>query len=503
MELTLWNTLSGKKEKFEPLETGKVSMYVCGPTVYDYCHLGHARAYTAFDVIYRFLKHCYKNIRYVRNITDIDDKIIARASKEIPDYTKDPKAACLELTKKYTNAFHEDMDALHLLCPDAEPCATQNIEGILEIIAGLVKKGFAYEADGSVYFEVSKFHDYGCLSGRDSTETHSRIEKNEHKRSPADFVLWKKQLPEEPAWDSPFGPGRPGWHIECSAMTRTELGDEFDIHGGGQDLIFPHHENEICQSRAFSEKRFAKYWLHNGFITIHQEKMSKSLGNFKTIRDLFKVYRPMSLKLYLLSTQYRSPLDFDEHSIRAAEESLQRIENSLSQAILFFEKQPLALPPTDHHEEFDSALCDDFNTAKGIGILFSEVTQLNNALDNILKQKITEFFPIATHYQNIQYILKLLGILPSVPQIHSVPSKDWKENASSLLLIQEDKKKLNDNEISLLVSARAFSKSQKSFSLADSIRKFLSTQNIEIRDGREAHLWKKKHGGEGELRKLL
>ena len=309
MAIHIYNTLSGKKERFEPLEPGKVNMYVCGPTVYDSSHIGHARSVVVFDVISRYFKSQDYDVTYVRNFTDIDDKIIDRANQ----LGIDSRA----LAKKYIHEFYKDMDALNVERASVEPKATEHIDRIKKIIGTLIQKGFGYQIDGDVFFAVDSFKTYGKLSGRnlEELEAGARVDIDKRKRNPFDFVLWKSAKPGEPSWRSPWGMGRPGWHIECSAMSSKYLGESIDIHGGGKDLIFPHHENEIAQSEAAFDKPFVKYWIHNGFVNIDQEKMSKSLGNFLMIKEVIKSYHPEAVRLFLLSNHYRSPIDFTEKAM--------------------------------------------------------------------------------------------------------------------------------------------------------------------------------------------
>lgn len=491
-ELKFYNTLTRNKDTFKPLKEGYVGIYVCGMTVYDEPHLGHARAYTAFDVIVRFLKYLGYKVKYIRNITDIDDKIIRRAAEEIPGYKEDPKAACVELTKKYTAAFHEDMKALNLVSPTIEPRATEHIPEIIKIIETLISKGLAYESDGSVYFKVSAFKPYGRLSGRnvEDMETISRVDQDRHKGNALDFALWKSHVEGEPCWESPFGKGRPGWHIECSAMSMKYLGSTFDIHGGGQDLIFPHHENEMAQSCGCTEQEFARYWIHNGFITINKEKMSKSLKNFKTVRDLFKRFRPTAIKYYLLSTHYRSPLDFSDSLIAGAEEGLLKIENALSGASMILSKSGLTLPDSKSGvipADFIEAMCDDFNTPRALGEIFGVCSELNKTLSAVLPD--TKM--ISSHTASLLAMLELLGIDPQKEKTHRVPKTQWKEAASEILaLIQNPDHSLNDSEIDALVSARGFAKTNGNYALADKIRQYLLKKGVELRDQGDGCVWK-------------
>ncbi len=327
--IKLYNTLSGKKEEFVPIHPGKMTMYACGVTVYDFSHLGHARGAVAFDLIQRYFRRKGFDVTYVRNFTDVDDKIINRAKEE--------GITASEVAHKYIVAYQEDMKRLGVGRPDLEPKATEHIAEMIEVIEGLVAKGHAYVIDGDVYFRVASFKEYGKLSKRnlDDLKAGARVEVDERKIDPLDFALWKKSKPDEPVWDSPWGPGRPGWHIECTAMGFKHLGQTFDIHAGGKDLIFPHHENEIAQSEAYSGKTFVNYWLHNGFVNINQEKMSKSLGNFFTIRDILNQYDAEVVRLFLLSTHYRSPIDFSDANLKDARAGIDRFY-TMKEGILKF-----------------------------------------------------------------------------------------------------------------------------------------------------------------------
>ena len=331
--MKIYNTLTGKKEEFIPLVPGKAGIYACGVTVYDRCHIGHARSAIVFDVIRRYLKYKGLNVTYVRNFTDIDDKIINRSNQEGIPWDA--------VAGKYTDEYYRDMDMLGVGRADIEPKATEYIPEMIDIVQGLIGKGYAYESDGSVYFAVDEFQGYGKLSKRDMEEmmAGARVEVDERKKNPLDFALWKKSKEGEPFWESPWGRGRPGWHIECSAMSVKHLGESFDIHGGGADLLFPHHENEIAQSEAFTGKPFAKYWVHNGFITINKEKMSKSLGNFFTIKEVLETFDPEVVRFFLLSTHYRSPIEFSDEQLREAESSLDRYYTTVVRINDFLEKR--------------------------------------------------------------------------------------------------------------------------------------------------------------------
>ncbi|MDF1537136.1 MAG: cysteine--tRNA ligase [bacterium] len=385
MTLRVYNTLSGKKEEFVPINPPKVGMYACGVTVYDYCHIGHARAAVAFDVIARYLRYSGYDVTYVRNYTDIDDKIINRSNEQGIDWK--------DLAQTFIEAHDTDMGALGVQRADVEPRATDYIAEIIGIVQTLVDRGVGYEVDGDVYFEVEKFDGYGKLSKRNIEEMQSgaRIDVDERKIRPLDFALWKSSKPGEPAWDSPWGKGRPGWHIECSAMSAAILGQPLDIHGGGKDLIFPHHENEIAQSEAAAGIPFVRYWMHNGFVNIDSEKMSKSLGNFFTIREVLEKYRPEVVRTFLLSTHYRSPLDFSDKALTEAEVRYERFMNlfarltrneSGSREVTEAESGALKGLTEETLPAFREAMDDDFNTAAAIGHVFSALGSLNSVLDS-------------------------------------------------------------------------------------------------------------------------
>ena len=397
MGLRVYNTLTKKKEEFIPLEPGKVRFYVCGVTVYDYCHIGHARSAIVFDVIYRYLLHLGYEVTYVRNFTDIDDKIIRRAQELDADYRT--------IADRFIAAFYEDMDALDILRPTMEPLATDHIPPMIEIIQKLMAKGIAYQSGADVYFEVERFNGYGKLSGRSLEEmvAGARVEVDVNKRNPLDFVLWKGSKPGEPVWDSPWGPGRPGWHIECSAMGRRYLGETFDIHGGGKDLIFPHHENEIAQSEAAFDVPFVRYWLHNGFVNINNQKMSKSLGNFFIIRDFLKEVHPEVLRLFVLSKHYRSPVDFSDENVTEAERGVEKLYGTLAavtERAPATEETPMADATLQKQDPelydliaalpgaFDDAMNNDFNTAQAIGHFFTLQRRLQRFLDQFGQKKL-------------------------------------------------------------------------------------------------------------------
>ncbi|MGD9040668.1 MAG: cysteine--tRNA ligase, partial [Desulfobacteraceae bacterium] len=388
MAIKFYNTATRKKEDFHPLNKGKVGIYVCGVTVYDLCHIGHARSAIVFDVLVRYLRARGLDVTYVRNFTDVDDKIIERARQ----LEKEPG----DLAQEFIDAFYEDMGALGVLNADVEPRATEHIDQMIQMIETLIQKGYAYVGEGDVFYSVEKFKDYGKLSGRklEDMRAGSRIAVDERKRHPMDFVLWKEAKPDEPQWPSPWGPGRPGWHMECSVMSNHYLGTTFDIHGGGEDLVFPHHENETAQSIAANGAPFARYWIHNGFVTVESEKMSKSLGNFLTIRDALKSYHPEVLRLFLLSRHYRSPLDFSKKEVLALQTGLVRIYRTLQRLETLIgehqgEKQApnsgfLAAEEKDPFlEGFVQVMDDDLNTAGAIAAMFEKVKTMNKLMDSL------------------------------------------------------------------------------------------------------------------------
>jgi cysteinyl-tRNA synthetase len=383
MSLVIYNTFTGKKEEFVPVTPGQIKCYVCGITVYDHSHVGHARSVIVFDVIYRYLTSLGYDITYVRNYTDIDDKIINRANAEHTDWK--------EIAETYIASFKEDMAGLRVVPPTFEPKATDHIPDMILFIEKLVERGYAYQAGGSVYFSVRKYDGYGKLSGRSLEEmiAGARIEVDERKQDPLDFALWKESKPGEPSWESPWGKGRPGWHIECSAMSTKYLGNPFDFHGGGKDLVFPHHENERAQAECATGKKFVNYWVHNGFVTMQREKMSKSIGNIRTIKEFLKAYHPEVLRLFFLSTHYRNPIDYTEQSLENAQSALQKLYFTLER-IREVSREGVAASNQANYPElqdlerkFHEAMSDDFNTALGLSALFDLSRLLNRMVDEL------------------------------------------------------------------------------------------------------------------------
>ncbi|RLA19628.1 MAG: cysteine--tRNA ligase, partial [Gammaproteobacteria bacterium] len=398
--LKIHNNLTRQKEIFKPIHAGKVTMYVCGMTVYDYCHIGHARVMVVFDVVSRYLREQGYDLTYVRNVTDIDDKIIRRANENGEDVSV--------LTERYIDAMHEDELALGVLPPDIEPKATQSMEDIISMISTLIDKGYGYiGTNGDVFYSVARFKKYGQLSGKNLEELQAgeRVDVDEAKQNPFDFVLWKMSKEGEPSWDSPWGEGRPGWHIECSAMSTKCLGDHFDIHGGGMDLQFPHHENEIAQSEAATGQKFVNVWMHNGFVRINEEKMSKSLGNFFTVREVLERYRPEVIRFFILSSQYRSPLNYSDESLDEASAALRRLYTALRDLSDAPETE-LAQPFLNR---FYEAMDDDFNTPVAVAVLFDLAREIN-------RQKGENSELAAGFAATLRRLGGLVGLLESNPE---------------------------------------------------------------------------------------
>ena len=481
MSLRVYNTMTAQKEEFRPLVPGKVGMYVCGVTVYDYCHIGHARANIVFDVIYRYLQFAGFETTYVRNYTDVDDKIINRANER--------HISSKDLAEEFITAFDQDMDALGLLRPTHEPRATEYIAEIIGICEKLIDKGLAYASGGDVYYSVDKFPSYLKLSKRNMEEMQAgaRIAPGEQKRNPMDFALWKAAKPGEPSWESPWGPGRPGWHIECSAMSSSLLGDTFDIHGGGRDLIFPHHENEIAQSEGASGKPFAKYWIHNGFVNVNQEKMSKSLGNFFTIRDILQSYDPEVVRFFILTAHYRSPIDFSDQNLLEAQSGLSRFYEALELA----ETQLAAIPAGSEasaegaqlEEKFRAAMDDDFNTALAIAHLFEGVRTMNRL---IATKKFAKKADLVAQVRDLQATILRLGEVLGL--FRSVPAA-WLEKVRMAGLSHLE---ISQEEIEQLIQERLTARQEKNFARGDEIRDELDARGIILLDTREGTSWKLK-----------
>ncbi len=490
MTIRLYNTLSGKKEVLQPIEEGHVKLYVCGITSYDYCHIGHARSALAFDMIVRYLRYRGYKVTFVRNFTDIDDKIIARAEEQ--------KTTSEELAGRFINEFYTDMNALGLVHPDIEPQATEHISEMIDLIGQLIAQGKAYPAGGDVYYVVESFPQYGKLSKRNIEEMQAgaRISVNEQKHHPMDFVLWKGSKPGEPTWDSPWGPGRPGWHIECSAMSRKYLGETFDIHGGGQDLIFPHHENEIAQSEGANHKPLANYWIHHGFVTIRDEKMSKSLGNFLTIRDILGHYHPEVLRFFIFSTHYRNPLDFSESAMQDATAGLERLYECVAaidslalaearddQAAVITAEERAQLAAVEGR--FQQAMDNDFNTAQAQGVFFEAVKLLNR-----LRRKLGPI-PCRADVLLLQDSVATLKGLASIMGLLQVDARKYLAEKKARLAAQCD---IDVATIEGLIAERYRCRQNKDWARGDAIRDQLLAKNIELMDGPDGTTWSVKSG---------
>jgi cysteinyl-tRNA synthetase len=463
--MRVYNTLSGRKEELVTLEPQKVKIYACGPTTYNYIHLGNARPLVVFDTLRRYLAYRGYEVTYVQNFTDVDDKIINRSQEE--------GEGAIELAERYINKYFEDADALNILRADVHPRASQHIEDMTDAIGKLIDKGFAYEVDGDVFYRVKAFKDYGKLSGRSVEDMLSgaRIEVDERKEEPVDFALWKAAKPGEPFWDSPWGKGRPGWHIECSVMSTKYLGDTIDIHGGGSDLIFPHHENEIAQAEALTGKPFVNYWMHNGFITINSEKMSKSLGNFFLLREVLDKFPADVVRFYLIGTHYRSPLDFDDGKLEEARKALGRLKTTLMLADEFQQDRPPAddqLQETELLEkvynlkqEFIAAMDDDFNTARAMGHLFEISHIINSYLARANRDSA----------RDQAVVTKAVAVFKELGEVLGIFIDQESDQGAEL-----------DKVLQILAGLRQAARQEKDYSLADDIRDFLSSLDINIED---------------------
>jgi cysteinyl-tRNA synthetase len=462
--LQIFNTLTRQKEIFKPIHPGKISMYVCGITVYDYCHIGHARTSIAFDVVARFLRSQGWNLNYVHNITDIDDKIIRRANELNENYN--------HLTSRFIDAMHSDEKALGILPPSIEPRATEFIAPIIDMVSTLIKKGHAYPADnGDVYYRVTSFQEYGKLSDKkiDDLLAGARIEVGDIKEDPRDFVLWKAAKAGEPSWPSPWGEGRPGWHIECSAMSKKCCGDHIDIHGGGADLQFPHHENEIAQSEAANGHQYVNYWMHAAPLRVDGEKMSKSLGNFFTIRDVLKKYRPEVVRFFLINSHYRTPINYSEDNLVEARAGLERFYGALRGYADVAPLQLVNMQESNYYKAFVAAMNDDFNTRVALAGMYDLVRDLNNAKNDSVLAK------------SLAGQLKAMGLILGVLQEN--PEAFLQAGASDAITAEE---------IEHLIAERVQAKADKNFARADEIRKSLLTQGVVLEDSKTSGtLWRR------------
>ncbi len=489
--LRLFDTLTGEKQEFEPRESGKVGIYVCGPTVYDLSHLGHARVYVVFDTVVRYLRHRGYDVTYVRNFTDVDDKIIARAAER----DREP----VELAAEFADAFSEDMASLGCAPADVEPRVSAHMDAIVGLVQQLEQRGLAYRAGDSVWFSVREHEGYGKLSKRnlDDLRAGARVEVEAAKKDPLDFALWKGVKPGEPQWESPWGPGRPGWHIECSAMSSQYLGDTFDIHGGGMDLIFPHHENEIAQSEAAHGPGYAKYWMHNGFVNLNQEKMSKSTGNFFTLRQLFRFAEPESIRLFLLSVQYRHPINFKVEPGEGDEARFPDLEDAERRLAYFYEtferldemlanlKDPgdgeVVAGLTEALQAFEMAMDDDFNTAAALAPV-SELFKLANRLLEDPKSA-----PKAVRKRTLHRVRReLQGIGQVLGLWHETPA-DYLERTRARLAARRG---VDPAWVQERITARTEARQAKDFATSDAIRDELSAQGVELRDTPKGTTWR-------------
>ncbi len=457
--LEIYNSLSKKKEPFNPIEPGKVRMYVCGITAYDYSHIGHARAASAFDIITRYLRYRNYDVTYVRNVTDVDDKIIQRALAN--------NESCEALTERFIEAWHEDLAALNILPPDVEPLATAYISHMIEMIETLIKKGYAYVGtSGDVYYRVEKFAEYGKLSHKTLSDLQAgaRISIAEDKENPLDFVLWKMAKPDEPSWESPWGKGRPGWHIECSAMTTHCLGNHFDIHGGGSDLKFPHHENEIAQSEAATGEKFANYWVHAGLINIDEEKMSKSLGNFFTIREVLAKYRPEVIRYFLISSHYRSPINYSQESLEIATQALMRLYGALRGL-----PRMAAATDSEYEKRFIAAMDDDFNLPEALAVLFD----ITHDINRVRAEDETKALELASILYRLGGVLGLL---------HDDPET----------FIRGDIQSIDAALVEALIEQRAAARESKNWPEADRIRQRFIDMGVIVEDTPQGTIWRAK-----------
>ena len=490
MSIRIYNTLTHKKEPLTPQEPDHVKLYVCGITSYDYCHIGHARSSLAFDMIVKYLRYRNYRVTFVRNFTDIDDKIIKRAQEQ--------STTSEELANRFIDEFYVDMDFLGLDRPDIEPKATEHIQEMIDLVATLIEKGTAYPSGGDVYYSVNNFEGYGKLSGRnlEDMQAGARISINENKNHPMDFVLWKASKPGEPSWESPWGPGRPGWHIECSAMSKKYLGDTFDIHGGGKDLIFPHHENEIAQSEAANDAPFVNMWIHHGFVTVRNEetteaeKMSKSLGNFLTIRELSKKFHSEALKLFVFSTQYRNPLEYSEQAMQDAQIGLTRlyecvagfnnftVKTEQSETSVISKKEATKLESLE--DRFQQAMDNDFNSAQAIGLLFDAAKTINKVIRKLPEQQAPDDIKLLEKSVATLLILsRILGLLRE-------PAHEFLANRKKEVLNNID---IDEQTINQLIEQRYQARIDKNWALSDEIRDKLLESNIELKDGADGTSW--------------
>ena len=475
--MKLYNTMTNKIEEFKTIEENKVKMYVCGPTVYNYIHLGNARPIVVFDTLARYFEHKGMKVEFVQNFTDVDDKIINKSIEE--------GTSASEVSEKYIKYFFEDISKLNILDSVKRPKVTENMAEIIEIIQKLIDNGFAYEKDGDVYFEVKKYKDYGKLSNQkiEELELGARIDVSDIKKNPVDFALWKKKKDGEPFWESPWGQGRPGWHIECSAMAKKYLGDTFDIHGGGQDLVFPHHENEIAQSKCAYHGNFANYWLHNGFIQINGDKMSKSLGNFFLLREILEKFSGNVVRLFILSTHYRKPINFSFENMEDTKKALQNIVKSMNKFENIVEKyknekienvknSEFSQKIDEFDKKFEEAMDEDMNTPQALATIFDQIRETNKFISTNESEFSTIYYEIKKSYESLKQ--KIENVFGIVIEVENAVKEEDGEN-------MELTKKL----IELLIKLRSEARSEKNFKLSDEIRDELKALGVEIKDNKD------------------
>lgn len=475
--MKLYNTMTNKIEEFKTIEENKVKMYVCGPTVYNYIHLGNARPIVVFDTLARYFEHKGMEVEFVQNFTDVDDKIINKSMEE--------GTSASEVSEKYIKYFFEDISKLNILEGVKRPKVTENMAEIIEIIQKLIDNGFAYEKDGDVYFEVKKYKDYGKLSNQkiEELELGARIDVSEIKKNPVDFALWKKKKDGEPFWESPWGQGRPGWHIECSAMAKKYLGDTFDIHGGGQDLVFPHHENEIAQSKCAYHGNFANYWLHNGFIQINGDKMSKSLGNFFLLREILEKFSGNVVRLFILSTHYRKPINFSFENMEDTKKALQNIVKSMNKFENIVEKyknekienvknSEFSQKIEEFDKKFEEAMNEDMNTPQALATIFDQIRETNKFISTNENEFSTIYYEIKKSYDSLKE--KIENVFGIAIEVENAVKEEEGEN-------MELTKKL----IELLIKLRSEARSEKNFKLSDEIRDELKKLGVEIKDNKD------------------
>jgi len=479
--MKLHNTYSDKLEEFKPINGNKVTMYVCGPTVYDYPHLGHARCYITWDVLYRYLKFSGYEVKYCRNVTDVDDKILKKAKEE--------NTTAEVISRRYYEVFAEAMKELNVLKPDIEPFAAKTLGGMISIIKDLIKNNYAYEKDGDVYFRVKKFKNYGMLSRQpiEDLEAGARVEISDKKEDVLDFALWKKD--EEYGYTSPWGKGRPGWHIECSAMAGKHLGKTIDIHAGGADLIFPHHENEIAQSECANGCKFVNYWLHNGFVTINKEKMSKSLKNFVTIQDMLAEYDANTIRLFILTNHYRMPAAFSSEVLDGAKAGWRRIQTAVNSILKLIDRNNLPdISETDEMKQFKEAMDNDLNTSKALAVIFDAVSKANKAADNKDSKNAAKYAAI---------ILKLTDVLGFKPEKEKLDEEELKKRLDKIMsgadfLSAEDKTLAGGSLMKKIIECRNQARAEKNWALADKIRNLLDSISIVLKDSKDGTIWEEK-----------